>query len=66
MTSLGTPVPGLPGGLTHTFPDAEMVTSTSLTAIGLPTADATAIAALAATVAEGHRRESRASAEKTR
>jgi len=43
-----------------------MVTSTSLTAIGLPTADATAIAALAATVAEGHRRESRASAEKTR
>jgi AraC family transcriptional regulator of adaptative response / DNA-3-methyladenine glycosylase II len=54
VTNLGAPMPGLPGGLTHTFPDAEMVTSTNLTAIGLPTADATAIAALAATVAEGH------------
>jgi AraC family transcriptional regulator of adaptative response / DNA-3-methyladenine glycosylase II len=54
VTSLGTPVPGLPGGLTHTFPDARMVTSASLTAVGLPTAEATAIAALAAAVAAGH------------
>jgi AraC family transcriptional regulator, regulatory protein of adaptative response / DNA-3-methyladenine glycosylase II len=54
VTSLGTPVHGLPGGLTHTFPDAAVVTSASLTAIGLPTADATAVAALAATVADGH------------
>jgi AraC family transcriptional regulator, regulatory protein of adaptative response / DNA-3-methyladenine glycosylase II len=54
VTSLGTPVPGLPGGLTHTFPDAEMVTSTSLGAVGLPTADATAVAALAAAVADGY------------
>ena len=54
VTSLGTPVPGLPEGLTHTFPDAAVVTSTSLTAIGLPSTDATAIATLAATAAEGH------------
>ncbi len=54
VTSLGTPVPGLPQGLTPTFPDAEAVTSTSLTAIGLPSAEATAIAGLAATVAAGH------------
>jgi AraC family transcriptional regulator, regulatory protein of adaptative response / DNA-3-methyladenine glycosylase II len=26
VTTLGTPVPGLPGGLTHTFPDAASVT----------------------------------------
>jgi AraC family transcriptional regulator of adaptative response / DNA-3-methyladenine glycosylase II len=54
VTHLGTPVPGLPGGVTHTFPDADLVTSTRLREIGLPTADATAIAALAAAVAQGH------------
>jgi AraC family transcriptional regulator of adaptative response / DNA-3-methyladenine glycosylase II len=47
VTSLGTPVPGLPGGLTHTFPGPEAVTPASLAAIGLPAADASAIAALA-------------------
>jgi AraC family transcriptional regulator, regulatory protein of adaptative response / DNA-3-methyladenine glycosylase II len=54
VASLGTPVPGLPQGLTHTFPDAAVVTSSSLTAIGLPSAEATAIAGLAAAVASGH------------
>jgi AraC family transcriptional regulator, regulatory protein of adaptative response / DNA-3-methyladenine glycosylase II len=54
VSSLGTPVPGLPQGLTHTFPDAAVVTSTSLTAIGLPSAEATTIAGLAATVAARH------------
>jgi AraC family transcriptional regulator, regulatory protein of adaptative response / DNA-3-methyladenine glycosylase II len=54
VSSLGTPVPGLPHGLTHTFPDAAVVTSTSLTAIGIPSTEATAIAGLAATVADGH------------
>jgi AraC family transcriptional regulator, regulatory protein of adaptative response / DNA-3-methyladenine glycosylase II len=55
VTGLGTPVPGLPQGLTHAFPDAAAVTSTSLTAIGLPSAEATAIAGLATAVAAGHR-----------
>jgi AraC family transcriptional regulator of adaptative response / DNA-3-methyladenine glycosylase II len=50
---LGTPVPGLPDGLTHTFPDPAEVTLDSLAPIGLPAADAAAIAALAGTVAHG-------------
>jgi AraC family transcriptional regulator of adaptative response / DNA-3-methyladenine glycosylase II len=55
VTSLGTTVPGLPGGLTHTFPDPEAVTPHSLAAIGIPAAGARAVAALAATIAEaGH------------
>jgi AraC family transcriptional regulator of adaptative response / DNA-3-methyladenine glycosylase II len=54
VTSLGMPVPGLPAGLTHTFPDAEVVTSASLATIGLPTADATAVAALATAIADGN------------
>ena len=45
---LGTPVPGLPDGLTHTFPDPAMVTPASLAPIGLGTIEATAIAKLAA------------------
>jgi 3-methyladenine DNA glycosylase/8-oxoguanine DNA glycosylase len=40
-------VPGLPGDLTHVFPDAETVTSVSLAAIGFPVADATAAESLA-------------------
>ena len=52
VTSLGRPVPGLPSGLTHTFPDPGMVTPASLTAIGLPAADAATVAALADTLAE--------------
>jgi AraC family transcriptional regulator of adaptative response / DNA-3-methyladenine glycosylase II len=55
VTGLGTPVPGLPGRLSHTFPDPERVTATSLTALGLPATDSSAIAALAAAAAEGHR-----------
>jgi len=54
VTSLGTPVPGLPAGLTHTFPDAEVVTSASLATIGLPTDDATAVAVLATAIADGN------------
>ena len=45
VTGLGTPVPGLPGGLTHTFPDPETATPAALAAIGLPEPDATAIRA---------------------
>jgi AraC family transcriptional regulator, regulatory protein of adaptative response / DNA-3-methyladenine glycosylase II len=47
VTELGTPVPGLPDGLTHTFPDPATVTSQSLAPIGLPAAEAAAIEALA-------------------
>ena len=47
VARLGTPVPGLPDGLTHTFPDPARVTLASLAPIGLGPAEATAIAALA-------------------
>ena len=46
VTRLGTPVPGLPDGLTHTFPDPAAVTSTSLAESGLPAAERAAIMAL--------------------
>jgi AraC family transcriptional regulator of adaptative response / DNA-3-methyladenine glycosylase II len=52
-TCLGVPVPGLPGGLTHRFPDPSAVTPDSLAPIGLPAAEATAIAALARTLTSG-------------
>ena len=45
---LGTPVPGLQQGLTHSFPDPARVTSASLAPIGLGQAETNAIAALAA------------------
>ena len=48
VARLGTPVPGLQEGLTHTFPDPARVTAASLAPIGLGQADASAIAALAA------------------
>ncbi|HLK78615.1 MAG TPA: AlkA N-terminal domain-containing protein [Streptosporangiaceae bacterium] len=48
VAALGTPVPGLPEGLTHTFPDPARVTPASLAPIGLGQAEASAIAALAA------------------
>src|SRR3984957_12294659 len=48
VAQLGTPVPGLRGGLTYTFPDPVRVTSASLAPIGLGQAEASAIAALAA------------------
>jgi AraC family transcriptional regulator, regulatory protein of adaptative response / DNA-3-methyladenine glycosylase II len=51
---LGTPVPGLPGGLTHTFPGAPALTYGGLAAIGFPPAEAHAIARLAAALADGN------------
>jgi AraC family transcriptional regulator, regulatory protein of adaptative response / DNA-3-methyladenine glycosylase II len=48
VARLGTPVPGLPDGLTHTFPDPERVTPASLAPVGLGQAEANAIAVLAA------------------
>src|SRR5579872_782021 len=48
VARLGTPVPGLPDGLTHTFPDPATVTPAGLAPIGLGPAEASAIAALAA------------------
>ena len=44
---------GLPGGLTRTFPDPAAVTPDSLAPIGLPDAEATAMAALAGTLTSG-------------
>lgn len=52
VTSLGTRVPGLPGGLTHTFPDPRTVTAARLAAIGLSPAVASAIVELARTSGE--------------
>jgi AraC family transcriptional regulator, regulatory protein of adaptative response / DNA-3-methyladenine glycosylase II len=48
VAGLGTPVPGLPGGLTHVFPAPGVVSAARLAHAGLREADATAIAALAA------------------
>ncbi|WP_214409692.1 AlkA N-terminal domain-containing protein [Sphaerisporangium fuscum] len=53
VTAIGTPVAGLPGGLTHTFPDAGTLTQDALAALGLPASDAAAIAALAAAFGDG-------------
>jgi AraC family transcriptional regulator, regulatory protein of adaptative response / DNA-3-methyladenine glycosylase II len=53
VTHLGTPVPGLPAGLTHTFPDPAEVTPDRLAPIGLSEAEATAIASLAAASTPG-------------
>ena len=44
---LGTPVPGLPAGLTRTFPDPAAVSLASLAPIGFPEPAAKALAALA-------------------
>jgi AraC family transcriptional regulator of adaptative response / DNA-3-methyladenine glycosylase II len=54
-TSLGTPVPGLPGDLTHVFPAAGTITFAGLTAIGFPVAEATAAASLAVALARAGR-----------
>jgi AraC family transcriptional regulator of adaptative response / DNA-3-methyladenine glycosylase II len=51
VTGLGTPVPGLPAGLTHTFPQPEAMTPARLAVSGLPAADAGAVAALSAAIA---------------
>jgi AraC family transcriptional regulator of adaptative response / DNA-3-methyladenine glycosylase II len=53
IARLGRPVPGLPAGLSRTFPDPAAVTPGSLAPIGLPEAEATAIAALARTLTSG-------------
>jgi AraC family transcriptional regulator of adaptative response / DNA-3-methyladenine glycosylase II len=53
VVGLGTPVPGLPAGLSRTFPDPASVTPDSLAPIGLPEAEATSIAALAGTPTSG-------------
>ena len=53
VTHLGQPVAGLPGGLTHTFPDPATVTPESLAPIGLSRADEAAVAALAAALSPG-------------
>ena len=45
---LGSPVPGLPGGLTHAFPEPAEVTPARLAAAGLEDADAAAVLAVAA------------------
>ncbi len=50
VTGLGTPVPGLPAGLTHVFPAPEAVSAARLAAAGLAEPDATAIAGLAAAI----------------
>jgi hypothetical protein len=51
VTRLGGRVPGLPGGVTRTFPDPATVTSDSLAPVGLPEAEAAAVVALAGTLA---------------
>jgi AraC family transcriptional regulator, regulatory protein of adaptative response / DNA-3-methyladenine glycosylase II len=48
VTSFGIPVPGLPDGLTRTFPDAAAVADGNLAALGFPEAEAGAITRLAA------------------
>ncbi len=53
VAQLGAPVPGLPSGLTHTFPDVTTVTQAVLAPLGLPEAEAAAIALLAATLSAG-------------
>ena len=53
VNRLGTPVPGLPDGLTHAFPDPAAVTMESAVAAGLPGAEAAAITVLAETSTAG-------------
>jgi AraC family transcriptional regulator, regulatory protein of adaptative response / DNA-3-methyladenine glycosylase II len=48
VTSFGIPVPGLPDGLTHTFPEAAAVADGNLAALGFPEGEAEAITRLAA------------------
>jgi AraC family transcriptional regulator, regulatory protein of adaptative response / DNA-3-methyladenine glycosylase II len=53
VEQLGTPVPGLPRGLTRTFPDVTTVTQAALAGVGLPEAEAAAVVFLAATLSAG-------------
>ncbi|MGH3411098.1 MAG: DNA-3-methyladenine glycosylase 2 family protein, partial [Streptosporangiaceae bacterium] len=49
---LGSPVPGLPAGLTHAFPEPAEVTPARLAAAGIEGADAAAVAGAASLAAE--------------
>ena len=53
VAQLGIPVPGLPGGLTHTFPDPATITQAALTPAGLPGTEASAIMLLAGALTAG-------------
>jgi AraC family transcriptional regulator of adaptative response / DNA-3-methyladenine glycosylase II len=53
VLSLGDVVPGLPGGLTRTFPEPSEVKEETLTAAGLSPSVAAAVASLAAGVLDG-------------
>jgi AraC family transcriptional regulator of adaptative response / DNA-3-methyladenine glycosylase II len=53
VAQLGAPVHGLPSGLTRTFPDVTVVTQVALAPVGLPEAEAAAIALLAAALSAG-------------
>jgi AraC family transcriptional regulator of adaptative response / DNA-3-methyladenine glycosylase II len=52
VTRLGRAVPGLPDGLTHTFPDPAAATPAGLESAGVPAADAATVATLAAALAK--------------
>ena len=53
VRTLGQPFNGMPG-ITHTFPDAEVLANASLADVGLPQARAQTIRALASAVSDGH------------
>jgi AraC family transcriptional regulator, regulatory protein of adaptative response / DNA-3-methyladenine glycosylase II len=53
VAGLGVPVPGLPGGLTHTFPDPAEVTVGNLAPLGITGPDAEVVAALASSLGRG-------------
>ncbi|MEJ3651649.1 helix-turn-helix domain-containing protein [Actinomycetes bacterium KLBMP 9759] len=55
VAALGTAVAGLPGGLTHVFPEPEVLTADALRGIGLDRPEAAAVAALAAAAPALHR-----------
>jgi len=52
VVGLGDSVPGLPGGLSHTFPDAASLTDGTLETRGIPASEAAAIASLARSIAD--------------
>ncbi|HEY1920961.1 MAG TPA: AlkA N-terminal domain-containing protein [Streptosporangiaceae bacterium] len=53
VMGLGVPVPGLPGGLTHAFPNAAAVTVENLEPLGITGPDAQTVAALASGLGPG-------------
>ncbi|SDH86306.1 helix-turn-helix domain-containing protein [Nonomuraea jiangxiensis] len=54
VAKLGAYVPGLPGGLTHTFPEPAALTPAALRATGLGEGEAEVLGALAADAGRGH------------